>query len=360
MRRPLLVAALSAVVLASVAAAQESRAEARFRPVVSGLQDPVYVTATPTQPGRLYVVEQPGRIVVVQNGKRIATPFLDIRSQVQSGGEQGLLSMAFHPNYAEDRRIYVNFTDLNGDTRVMEYRVTGNRADPKSARQLLFVEQPYPNHNGGQVQFGPDGLLYVGMGDGGAGGDPHDYAQNLGSRLGKLLRTNVAAADPSWEIAGYGLRNPWRFSFDRKTGDLWIGDVGQGEWEEIDFRTRGQLGRVWNYGWNVYEGRARFGDDQLRGSAPLVSPVAVYSHSFGCSVTGGYVYRGAAVPAMRGRYVYGDYCSGRLWSLTMAGGKAQVRGEPQRIPELSSFGENERGELFATSLNGTLYRLRLS
>ncbi len=319
----MLVVALFVVVAASGAPAKESgtdsQAAARFRAVVSGLADPVYVTATPTEPGRLSVVEQAGRIVVVENGHRRPAPFLDIRSQVESGGEQGLLSMAFHPNYAEERKIYVDFTDTNGDTRVIEYRVDGERADPATARQLLFVNQPYPNHNGGQLEFGPDGLLYVGMGDGGSGGDPQRHAQNLRSQLGKLLRTNVAAADPRWEIAGYGLRNPWRFSFDRKTGDLWIGDVGQGDWEET-----------------------------------------VYSHSFGCSVTGGYVYRGAAVPAMRGRYVYGDYCSGRIWSLELVKGKAQVRNEPGRIPELSSFGENERGELFATSLNGTLYRLRAS
>ncbi len=360
----MLVVGLFVVVAASGAPAKESgtdsQAAARFRAVVSGLADPVYVTATPTEPGRLYVVEQAGRIVVVENGHRRPAPFLDIRSQVESGGEQGLLSMAFHPNYAEERKIYVDFTDTNGDTRVIEYRVDGERADPATARQLLFVNQPYPNHNGGQLEFGPDGLLYVGMGDGGSGGDPQRHAQNLRSQLGKLLRTNVAAADPRWEIAGYGLRNPWRFSFDRKTGDLWIGDVGQGDWEEIDFRTRAQLPHVWNYGWNVYEGRARFGDDPLTRNAPLVFPVAVYSHSFGCSVTGGYVYRGAAVPAMRGRYVYGDYCSGRIWSLELVKGKAQVRNEPGRIPELSSFGENERGELFATSLNGTLYRLRAS
>jgi glucose/arabinose dehydrogenase len=363
MGRPLVVAACCVTLLGAAAGgspARDSRTEARFRPVVSGLADPVYVTATATEPGRLYVVEQAGRIVVVEKGRRRPTPFLDIRSQVVSGGEQGLLSVAFHPNYAEERKIYVDFTDRNGDTRVVEYRVSGNRADPATARDILFVEQPYPNHNGGQLQFGPDGLLYVGMGDGGAGGDPHGYGQNLQSQLGKLLRTNVAAPDPRWEIAGYGLRNPWRFSFDRKTGDLWLADVGQWKWEEIDFRTRAQLGRTWNYGWNVYEGRERYGDDALTRSAPLVSPVAVYSHALGCSVTGGYVYRGAGVPSMRGRYVYGDYCSGRIWSLALAKGKAKVRVEPGRIPELSSFGENERGELFATSLNGTLYRLRPS
>jgi glucose/arabinose dehydrogenase len=329
----------------------------RFRAVVKGLKEPVYVTATPTEPGRLYVVEQAGRIVVVQNGRVQPTPFLDIRSEVESGGEQGLLSVAFHPNYGEERKIYVDYTDRNGDTRVVEYRVAEGRADPATARQLLFVKQPYANHNGGQLQFGPDGLLYVGMGDGGSAGDPEKRAQNLSSQLGKLLRTNVADATPTWAIAGYGLRNPWRFSFDRRTGDLWIGDVGQGDWEEIDERSRAQLPRTWNYGWSTYEGRARFGDHPLNPEAPLVFPVAVYSHSLGCSVTGGYVYRGAAVKAMRGRYVYGDFCSGRVWSLVLTGGRAKVRLEPGLIPDLSSFGENERGELYATSLSGTLYRL---
>jgi glucose/arabinose dehydrogenase len=265
--------------------------------------------------------------------------------------------MAFPPNYAEDRHIYVDFTDKNGDTRVLEYRVSGGRADESTARQLLFVDQPYPNHNGGQLQFGPDGLLYVGMGDGGSGGDPENRAQNLDERLGKLLRINASNPAATWVTVGYGLRNPWRFSFDRKTGNLWIADVGQGDWEEVDFRTRAQERRLWNYGWNVYEGRSRFSDEPLNRRAPLVFPVAVYSHSQGCSITGGYVYRGSAVPAMRGRYVYGDYCSGKLWSLVLRGGKARVRSEPQTIDELSSFGEDAKGELYATSLGGTVYKL---
>jgi glucose/arabinose dehydrogenase len=324
---------------------------------VTGLDQPVYVTGTATEPGRLYVVEQPGRILVVENGKVLPEPFLDISDQVKSGGERGLLSVAFHPSYAEERKIYVDFTDRDGDTRVVEYRVVDGRADPATARQLLLVDQPYPNHNGGQLQFGPDGLLYVGMGDGGSAGDPERRAQNLGSQLGKLLRTNVAASQPTWSQAGYGLRNPWRFSFDRKTGDLWLGDVGQGDWEEIDFRSRAQLPRLWNYGWNAYEGFARFGRDPVTRRAPLVFPVVVYSHEAGCSVTGGYVYRGSFVPALRGRYVYGDYCSGRIWSLVRVKGKPRARLEPGRVRGLSSFGEDARGELYATSLNGTLYQL---
>jgi glucose/arabinose dehydrogenase len=356
-RRGVVAAALAAAVAVPFASAARERSAATFKPFVRGLAEPLYVASTPTEPNRIYVVEQPGRIRVVQSGRLLAQPFLDIRSLVKSGGEQGLLSMAFPPNYAEDRKFYVDYTDRNGDTRVVEYAVKDGRADPASARQLLFVEQPYANHNGGQLEFGPDGLLYVGMGDGGSAGDPENRAQNLDSQLGKLLRINVSDPNAKWVIAGYGLRNPWRFSFDRATGNLWIGDVGQGDWEEIDFRTRAQVRRLWNYGWNVYEGRARFSREPLTQRAPLVFPVAQYSHSAGCSVTGGYVYRGSAVPAMRGRYVYGDYCSGRIWSLVLVKGKARVRVEPSTIDQLSSFGEDAKGELYATSLSGVVYKL---
>src|SRR6266542_4234743 len=222
------------------------------------------------QPKRLYVVEQDGRIRYLVGG-RVRGTFLDLRDAVISGGEQGLLSVAFHPAYAKNHRLYVDYTDKNGDTRVVEFRSRNGKGIRSSARQLLFVDQPYANHNGGQLQFGPDGLLYVGMGDGGSAGDPGNRAQNLSQRLGKLLRTNVSQADAQWTIVGYGLRNPWRFSFDRKTGALWIGDVGQGEWEEIDVRTKAQTRRLWNFGWNVYEGRSRFSDEPLTRRAPLVA-----------------------------------------------------------------------------------------
>jgi glucose/arabinose dehydrogenase len=200
-------------------------------------------------------------------------------------------------------------------------------------------------------------LLYVGMGDGGSAGDPEHRAQNLGSRLGKLLRTNVTAAKPVWRIAGYGLRNPWRFSFDSRTGDLWIGDVGQGDWEEVDFRPRSLLSRMWNYGWSAYEGRHRFSDHPLTRRAPLVSPVAEYSHSEGCSITGGYVYRGSVVPSQRGRYFYGDWCSGKLWTATRSEGRTVVSRFGGSIDQLASFGEDARGELYAASGSGTIYRL---
>ncbi len=350
-------AALAAVLLAlaaSGAAAQQEQAAARLVPVVRGLDTPVHVAAPAGEPGRLYVVEQAGVIRVVANGRLRAAPFLDIRSLVRSGGEQGLFSVAFHPDYARNRRFYVNYTDLRGDTRVVEYRSDGTRAQAATRRELLRVSQPYSNHNGGGIAFGPDGRLYVGMGDGGSGGDPEGRAQDLRSQLGKLLRldTNRAGAKP--ELVALGLRNPWRFSFDRATGDLWIADVGQGDWEEIDVLRAGWSGLP-NFGWDVWEGRARFEDKPL-GPGRLVQPVAVYSHGAGCSVTGGFVYRGKAVPALAGRYLYGDYCSGTIWSLA-AKGKAVPRREPFSVADLVSFGEDAAGELYAVSHGGTVYRV---
>jgi len=327
----------------------------RLVPVVSGLDAPVHVAVPAGEPGRLYVVEQAGVIRVVVNGRLRAAPFLDIRSLVRSGGEQGLLSVAFHPDYARTRRFYVNYTDLGGDTRVVEYRSDGTRAQPATRRELLRVAQPYANHNGGGIAFGPDGKLYVGMGDGGSGGDPEDRAQDLRSQLGKLLRLDVDRAGAKPELVALGLRNPWRFSFDRATGDLWIADVGQGDWEEIDVLRAGWSGLP-NFGWDVWEGRARFEDKPL-GPGRLVQPVAVYSHGAGCSVTGGFVYRGKAVPALAGRYLYGDYCSGTIWSLAAKGGKAVPRREPFSVADLVSFGEDAAGELYAVSHGGTVYRV---
>lgn len=315
----------------------------------------MHVAAPVGESGRLYVVEQAGVIRAVVNGRLRAAPFLDIRSLVRSGGEQGLLSVAFHPDYARTRRFYVNYTDLRGDTRVVEYRSDGTRALAATRRELLRIAQPYANHNGGGIAFGPDGRLYVGMGDGGSGGDPEDRAQDLRSQLGKLLRLDVDRAGAKSELVALGLRNPWRFSFDRATGDLWIGDVGQGDWEEIDVLRAGWSG-VPNFGWDVWEGRARFEDKPL-GPGRLVQPVAVYSHGAGCSVTGGFVYRGKAVPALAGRYLYGDFCSGTIWSLAAKGGKAVPRREPVSVADLVSFGEDAAGELYAVSHGGTVYRV---
>jgi glucose/arabinose dehydrogenase len=350
------VAAYAAAAVAALGPAAPTTEQALGpRVVVRGLDSPVGLAAPRSERGRLYVVEQGGTIRVVVSGKRRAEPFLDITGRVRSGGEQGLLGLAFHPNYAKNHRFYVNYTDRNGHTNVVEYRSNGTRALQSTARRLLFVRQPYSNHNGGGLAFGPDGALYVGMGDGGAGGDPENRAQNMSTRLGKLLRIDVDRP-PRVKIAALGLRNPWRFAFDRRTGDLYIADVGQNALEEINFLPRAQLGSLQNYGWDVYEGRSKF-EDKALGPGRLVQPVAQYGRSQGCSVTGGVSYRGSA-KGLQGRYFYGDYCTGNIWSLKIGGGKARtLRKERFRIPSVTSFAEDAVGELFAVSHDGTLYRL---
>jgi glucose/arabinose dehydrogenase len=334
------------------------RVPSSFSPVASGLDSPVYVTSAPGDPATLYVVEQPGVIEIVRNGS-VAGRFLDVHGRVKSGGEQGLLSLAFHPQYATNHRFYVDYTDTKGDTRVVEFRSASGVGRPSTARQLLFVDQPYSNHNGGQLQFDRKGYLYVGMGDGGSGGDPENRAQNLQSRLGKLLRIDPLRAGATWQVVGFGLRNPWRFSFDRKTGDLWIGDVGQGSWEEVDRRSAARVGRLANYGWSRFEGRSTYDPSKpLVRKGDLVSPVAVYSHDGGaCSITGGYVYRGSAVPAAQGRYFYGDFCTGTIWSFEAGNGRLSAPHVEGKIEGLSSFGEDGNGELYATSLGGTVSRI---
>jgi glucose/arabinose dehydrogenase len=347
---PLLAAA------ALVAPDAEARGALSVRPYASGLSALTGVSSTPAEPRRLYAVEQVGRIRYYVNG-RLAGTFLDIRSRVASGGEQGLLSLAFHPKYRTNHRFYVNYTDRSGDTRVVEFRSRNGKGIASTARQLLFVRQPYQNHNGGQLQFDRNGLLYVGMGDGGSGGDPGNRAQRMNERLGKILRINPLRRGARWQIISLGLRNPWRFTFDRANGDLYIADVGQGEWEEIDYRPRASIGTLANYGWRAFEGRARYSNTAL-GPGQLVSPVYVYSHDDGCSVTGGYVYRGSAVPAAVGRYFFGDYCSGIVWSLRMVGGQAHdVRREPFRVNGLASFGEDTAGELYFATSEGRILRL---
>jgi len=352
--------ALLAAALPAAAGGAGQQSQLRMRPFASGLDSPVFVGAPRSEPGKLYVVEQPGVIRVLVNGRLRAQPFLDIRNLVQSGGEQGLLSVAFHPNYAKNHRFFVYFNDKTGDVRVFEFRSNGTVGLPNTAKSLLRVgHRQYSNHDGGQLEFGPDGRLYAGTGDGGSGGDPNNHSQNLGSRLGKLLRLNVNKPGARWQIVGYGLRNPWRFSWDRVTRDLYIGDVGQGDWEEVDVRTPAQQRGLNNYGWRVYEGRARYQDGQQPNSrGTLVFPIVTYPHSQGCSISGGYVYRGRAVPSARGRYFYGDYCSGTIWSLRSVKGKLRgVRREPFKVSGLSSFGEDSAGELYAVSLNGSIYRL---
>ena len=352
---------LAAVALPGAAVAQSRSSALSMRPFARGFDSPLYVTAPSSEPGKLYVVEQPGVIRVLVNGRRQPKPFLDIRSLVKSGGEQGLLSVAFHPRYARNHRFFVYFNDKSGDVRVYEFRSNGTVGLRSSAKPLLRVgHREFSNHDGGQLQFGPDGLLYAGTGDGGSGGDPHNHSQNLNSRLGKLLRLNVDKRGARWQVAAYGLRNPWRFSWDPFTHDLYIGDVGQGAWEEVDLRTPAQQRLLNNFGWRVWEGRSRYTAAQrVNPRGVLVFPLVVYSHSQGCSITGGYVYRGKAVASARGRYFYGDYCGGTIWSLRTSRGKltSGPRREPFSISNLSSFGEDAAGELYATSLDGTIYKL---
>jgi glucose/arabinose dehydrogenase len=349
-----MVAPILAAAAALLAPAQQ---QVSIQPYASGLGALTAIASTRAEPRRLYAVEQVGRIRYVVNG-RVAGTFLDIRNRVVSGGEQGLLGLAFHPNYARNHRFYVNYTDRNGDTRVVEYRSRGGRAIKSSARQLLFVRQPYANHNGGELQFDRNGLLYVGMGDGGSAGDPNNNAQNPRARLGKLLRINPLRKGARWQMVALGLRNPWRFTFDRANGDLYIADVGQGNWEEIDYRPAAQIDRLANYGWKAFEGRARYTNTRL-GPGQLVAPVHQYDHSDNnCSVTGGYVYRGSAVPAAVGRYYFGDYCSGFVWSLRIESGRAvDVQREPFRVSSLTSFGEDVAGELYLANGNGRIYKL---
>jgi glucose/arabinose dehydrogenase len=345
---------------------------------------PVYVTAPPGDARRILVVEQGGTIRVVRGGRRLARPFLDLRRKVTSGGEQGLLSMAFAPDYARTRRFYVNYTDRSGTQSIVEYRrsrSSRDRALASSARLVLRYDGVEANHNGGLLAFGPDRLLYVGTGDGGGGNDQHGArgnAQDLGSLLGKILRIDprssagrpygIPAGNPfagragaRAEIYSYGLRNPWRFSFDRMTGDLVIGDVGQGAIEEIDFATRGSASGA-NYGWRPLEGRRRTPGISAAESAPdAVAPVLELTHDDGnCSVTGGYVVRDKRLAALAGRYVYGDFCKGRLRSARLSAGSvsddAAVPGVAT-VDQLSSFGEDARGRVYVVSLDGPVYRL---
>ena len=345
------VAVLGTACAAGATPQQIERAQFKPRAVASGFDEPVFVTAAKGENSRLYVVEQGGKIQVLDGGKRRSTPLLDISRLVTAGGEQGLLGLAFHPSYPKVKKLYVQYTARNGSTQLVEYRTNGNRAS--SPRTLFTSADPYGNHNGGMLAFGPNGRLYFTMGDGGAGGDPENRAQNPRSLFGKLLSLNVATKGV--RIEAIGLRNAWRFSFDRANGDLFIGDVGQGETEEVDYLPAKSPG-LENYGWDVYEGNGRF-EDKALGPGKLVMPVATYSHREGCSITGGYIYRGSNA-SLRGRYIYGDYCSGTIWSFKLVGGKASgLKRESFEISSVSSFGQDNAGELYGVSHGGTIYRL---
>ena len=341
--------------------------------VASGLTRPVHLAA-PAGDARLFVVEQAGRIRIVQNGQLLATPFLDITSIVRStGNEQGLFSVAFHPQYGGNGFFYVNYTDVNGDTRVARYTVSGdpNVADLGSQKIILGVAQPAGNHNGGQLAFGPDNMLYVGMGDGGGGGDQFGNGQNLNTLLGALLRIDVDGGDPyavppdnpfGDEIWGFGLRNPWRFSFDAASADasqrrIYIADVGQNSWEEVSVAPANSAAR--NYGWNIMEGTHCFQSAGCNQTG-LTLPVIEYATgSEGCSVIGGFVYRGAAIPEIVGHYFYSDWCAGWLRSFRYDGTQAADRQEWNvgDLGNVLSFGVDGAGELYILSQNGRVYRL---
>jgi glucose/arabinose dehydrogenase len=343
---------------------------------IGSFDSPVYVTSPPEDASRLFVVEQGGKVIVVKNGKPLGTPFLDVSDRITTGSEQGLLSIAFAPDYAASGLFYVFYTDDDGDEAVVEYkRRSEDVADPGSARRLLKVADPEPNHNGGLLLFGPDDRLYIGIGDGGGAGDQHGArgnGQSLGTLLGKILRIDpkagggrpytipadnpfVKRAGAKGEIYSYGLRNPWRFSFDRKTGDLSIGDVGQNEVEEIDFVRRGK-GRGANFGWRPFEGNDRFAPGERAPGA--IKPVITQKHADGnCSITGGVVIRDPALKAWAGRYVFGDFCRGVIQTAVLSAGRAKsLTDRKLRVPQLSSFGEDARGRVYATSLDGPVYR----
>ncbi|MGH2560668.1 MAG: PQQ-dependent sugar dehydrogenase [Thermomicrobiales bacterium] len=345
--------------------------------VVTGLYRPLQVVDPGDDSGRLFVVDQAGTVLILRDGEVAETPFLDVSGQISDGSEQGLLGMAFHPEYAENGAFFIDYTDGDGNTRVERWHVSANdpdRADPDSATLIFDVEQPFANHNGGLILFGPDGYLYIGLGDGGSQGDPNGNAQNLGEPLGSILRIDPAVEgnDPAYtvpddnpfvgqdgampEIWAYGVRNPWRFSFDRETGDFFLGDVGGGRQEEIDVLPADEQGGA-NLGWNVMEGDScsTEGCDQEE----FVLPVFTYAtHEFGCSVVGGYVYRGEAAPSLAGVYLFADYCSGLIWGMGRDANDEWVVSDPIETGlRISSFGEDATGELYVTDLEGGVYRI---
>ncbi len=349
---------------------------ARLLEVAAGLSVPLYLTAPPGD-ARLFIVEKTGGIRIVKEQALLQQPFLDLSAQVSTGSEQGLLGLAFDPEYAANGRFFVHYTDLAGNTVLSRFQVSTDpdRADAASERIVLTVPQPFSNHNGGQIAFGPDGFLYLGLGDGGSGGDPDNHGQDLSDLLGSILRLDVRSADPyavpadnpfvgrpnaRGEVWSYGLRNPWRFSFDRANGDLYIADVGQSQWEEIDVSTVAEdRGRGVNYGWSIMEGSHCFqgpGCDQTG----LALPVFEYSHQQGCSVTGGYVYRGIAIPPLQGHYFYADYCQGWVRSFRFAEGRVTDETSwPSLTPggSVLSFGEDAAGELYVLEAGGRVLRI---
>jgi glucose/arabinose dehydrogenase len=359
---------------ATPAAPSPSPAPARaiqLKLVADGLASPLFAGNAGDGSGRLFVLEQAGSVRVIRDGRLVRAPFLDIGARISAGGERGLLGLAFAPTFATDGRFFVDYTDRDGNTVVSEFRApdpAADRADPGSERVLLRIRQPFANHNGGALVTGPDGLLWIATGDGGSGGDPLGNGQSLATPLGKLLRIDprpaagapygIPADNPfvgrkgaRAEIWAYGLRNPWRFSFDRLTGDLWIGDVGQGAIEEVDHWPAGSRAGP-NFGWNTMEASACFNPATGCNQAGLVLPVAEYGHDRGCAITGGYVYRGVAVPGLAGTYLYADFCAGTIWGLDAAAGKPTPRVLLGSGLSVTSFGEDDAGELYVVDLAG--------
>ena len=348
-----------------------------LRAIVENLDSPVGIVDPGDGSGRLFIVEQTGKILVLKSGSLSPDPFLDISSSVSSGSEQGLLGLAFHPDFANSGMFVIDYTDVDGNTNIVRYQIDAQNpdlADASSAETLLFIDQPYPNHNGGQVLFGPDGFLYIGMGDGGSQGDPNENGQNTNALLGKILRIDIdnpsgdrpygipadnpfadgSAGAP--EVFIYGVRNPWRFSFDAD-GGLYIGDVGQSSWEEIDYLPAGEQAGA-NLGWNLMEGTHCYATDPCD-SDDLVKPVFEYSHDTGgCSVSGGVVIQGGIIPSLDGVYVLGDYCTGLLWGLARdANGDWQASDPIETGLSISSFGQGPGGETYVVDLNGAIYQM---
>jgi len=349
---------------------------------VASVTRPVLAIGARDGTNRLFIVEKGGRIRIVKNGTLLASSFLNVSASVSKGGEQGLLGLAFHPSFKTNRKFYVNYTNTSGDTIIREYKASPtnpNVVQSGSGRTILKIAQPYANHNGGMIAFGRDGYLYIGTGDGGSGGDPGNRAQSTSSLLGKMLRINVngrtstrnyliPSSNPYVgkpglnEIWQRGLRNPWRFSFDRSTGSLWIGDVGQGRYEEVDraIRTTAGPGKGINWGWRVMEGNHCFNPSSGCSTTGKTRPLNEYSHAStgGCAVTGGYVYRGAAIPALRGWYVYGDYCNGQVWAVSAGAGRNTTPVDLLSTGMMiSGFGQDDAGELYLCDLNGAVYRI---
>jgi glucose/arabinose dehydrogenase len=382
--RKLLIVVLLNLILVIPTLAQETAppdpSAYRLTEIVSGLSRPIYMTHAGDESDRLFVLEQAGRIRLIVDGVVQNTPFLDISNlsaqDILSGySERGLLGLAFHPNFAENGQFIVHYNDRSGGTVIARYRVSADNpdvADPTSAAIILTHSQPYANHNGGQIDFGPDGYLYISLGDGGSGGDPQNNAQNPASLLGKILRIDVDSESPyaipndnpistvnpdlAPEVWAWGLRNPYRFSFDRATGDLYIADVGQNQWEEINFQPADSPGGQ-NYGWRVFEGNHRYSNEAEPANA--VFPIAEYNHSGGCSVTGGYVYRGELLPDLQGIYLFGDWCSGRIWTTYRDAEGAWQTNELMANTGLaiSSFGVDESGEMYVVDYGGRIMQL---